>query len=164
MPKTSKIETFIGYLRRRPAMTMFLFFCIGAGLVLGGVFISKVLSPIRDVTTTTKSVQTTFSCSTYTKRKYDQCVNKLMPLRNHCQDFLERGCSEERFVCENACFPKYNDDLKSCPCQVRCSALKIRSYFVWSGSLRGRDWLPMSQTWLLGSQQNKKMSSFGCNS
>merc|ERR1712176_392162 len=63
MPKTSKIETFIGCLRRRPAMTIFVFFCIGAGLVLSGVFISKVLSPIEDVTTTKISVQSKLNCS-----------------------------------------------------------------------------------------------------
>ena len=49
--QTSMVETFIDYLRRRPAMTIFVFFCIGASLVLGGVFISKALLPVDDMAT-----------------------------------------------------------------------------------------------------------------
>ena len=100
-------------------MTVFVFFCIGAGLVLAGVFISKALSPIQDVTTTTHSSQTKFNCSAVNKNsEYRQCVYKLMQLRDYCQDFAEGNCSDKKFVCENMCYPKYNQDLKNCPCQV----------------------------------------------
>ena len=111
-------------------MTIFVFFCIGAGLVLSGVFISKVLSPIEDVTTTKISVQSKLNCSAIKRRnKYQNCVDKLMLFRNYCQDFLEGKCSYDRFFCENACYPKYNEDLKKCPCQVKMARFEHNILF-----------------------------------
>ena len=117
-------------------MTIFVFFCIGAGFVLSGVFISKALSPTKNVTTTTNSVQPKFNCSAVNERnEYQQCVDRMMPLRDYCQDFLDGNCSDKRFVCENACYPKFNEDLKSCPCKVKLASIESKVLFLRLDSL-----------------------------
>ena len=87
--QTSMIETFIDYLRRRQAMTIFVFLCIGASLVLGGVFISKALLPVDDIATikstsvesTTKTSGETSAILTHTSTKMPtvigRCFNSL---------------------------------------------------------------------------------------
>ena len=111
-------------------MTVFIFFCIGAGLVLAGVFISKALSPVEAVTTTTNSVQTKFNGSAVFKsssnylnhsenskcsvldatHNYNVCLESLKPFQNFCQ----QSCRYNNINCESACFDKYGANLKTC--------------------------------------------------
>ena len=95
-------------------------------MALGGILLSpKVLNPVEHVNlTSTNFTRSDFNCSDAID-KYQKCVDDLLPFRKLCQDFVGKNCSDIS-DCQTNCLPNYNEDLKTCPCQVN---FKLQIYY-----------------------------------
>ena len=111
----TKWETCIDLLKTRPAIVIFTFICIAAGLVLGGIFIGKVLDPTEnDTPVATNSTKQVLACSDKDNYLYQKCVDDLKPFREPCEVYVGMNCSESLF-CQRNCLSRYSIN---CPCQV----------------------------------------------
>ena len=118
----TKWETFIDYVKARPAIIIFTLICIAAGLFLGGIFTGKIHNPTENVThNDTSLTKSDFDCSAVKDgHEYQKCFDDLVPFRKFCQEFVGKNCSDNLY-CKKHCLHKYGEDLKNCPCQVQTS-------------------------------------------
>ena len=145
----TKWVTFIYFLKTRPVIMIFAFICIAAGLVLGGIFIGKVLNPIEiDTSAATDSTKQISVYSGNNNYLHQKCVDDLEPFRKFCQIYVGMNCSES-LLCQKNCLKKYS---VNCPCQVYFRFLFRNIYRLKTQDSLWR-WMVMSEVWLLGSKE-----------